>query len=112
MPVTHERENGVLTIRLQGRINSADANVFQHDLNTATDSGDQAVVMDMESLDYISSGGLRVLLEYAQALEIRGARFAVCSPAGSVQEVFRISGFEQILTICATHDDAVVSVSR
>ncbi len=112
MPVSSERDDGILTVKPEGRINSADAAIFRHELVSATEPGDRAVIMDMESLDYISSGGLRVMLEFAQTLSEQDAKFALCSLKSSVNDVFRISGFDRVVTICTTRDEAVAAVSR
>ena len=112
MPVKYERDKGILIVQPEGRINSADASVFRHELDSATEPDDRAVIMDMESLRYIGSGGLRVMLEFAQALEKQDAKFALCSLSGSVQDVFRISGFERVVTICPTRDEAMTAVTR
>ena len=112
VPIGHHRDNGILIIQPEGRINSADAMIFQHELNSAVGADDRAVIMDMEALTYISSGGLRVMLELAQTLNDRGARFALCSLSTSVQDVFRISGFGRVVTICDTRDEAMKKVAR
>ena len=112
MPVENERDNGILIVKPAGRINSADAGMFRDVLDSATKPDDRAVIMDMESLDYISSGGLRVMLEFAQALDEQDAKFALCSLKSSVNDVFRISGFDRVVTICPTRDEAVAAVSR
>ena len=111
MPMKYERDNGILFVMPEGRINSADAAIFRRELNTATEPDDRAVVMDMESLNYISSGGLRVMLEFAQTLDEQNAKFALCSLSGSVQDVFRISGFDRVINVCDTRDDAVAAVT-
>ena len=110
MRVKREREDGILILELEGRINSADGAIFRSELHQALDPDDRAVILDMESLDYISSSGLRVMLEFAQSLVERDARFAICSLTGSVSDVFRISGFERVITIRATRADAVSAV--
>lgn len=112
MPVKSERENGILIVNVEGRINSADAATFRSELGLATQPDDRAVIMDMESLSYISSGGLRVILEYAQSLNEQDAKFAICSLTGSVSDVFRIGGFGQVVNICATRSEAIAAVTR
>ena len=107
-----EREDGILLVELEGRINSADAAVFRNELHQVLEPDDRAVILDMESLNYISSGALRVMLEFAQSLIDRDSRFAICSLTDSVNDVFRISGFDRVVTICATRDEAVAAVSR
>ena len=112
MPVSYGRADGILIVKPAGRINSADAAMFRNDLDAAAEPDDRAVIMDMESLDYISSGGLRVILGFAQALDEQKAKLALCSLKSSVNDVFRISGFDRIVNICATREEAVAAVSR
>lgn len=111
MSVKSERESGILIVNVEGRINSADAATFRSELGSATQLDDRAVIMDMESLDYISSGGLRVMLEFAQTLNEQGAKFALCSLSSSVSDVFRISGFHRVVTVCSDRDEAVAAVT-
>ena len=111
MPMKYERDKRILFLMPEGRINSADAALFRRELNIATEPDDRAVVMDMESLNYISSGGLRVVLELAQSLDEQHAKLALCSLSGSVRDVFRISGFDRVVNVCDTRDDAVSAVT-
>lgn len=111
MPMQYDRTDGTLVIHPEGRINSADAPEFRASLDSVTQTDDQAVILNMESLTYISSGGLRILLEFAQELNKRGSGFAICSLSSSVRDVFRISGLDRVVTICASPDEAVAAVS-
>lgn len=107
-----EREDGILLVEVEGRINSADAAIFRNGLYQTLEPDDRAVILDMESLGYISSSGLRVMLEFAQSLIDRDSGFAICSLTDSVSDVLRISGFDRVVTICATRDEAVAAVRR
>ena len=62
-------------------------------------SGDRAVIMDFQTLEYIGSAGLRVVFMAASEFQKRDAAFALCSPPASVAEVIRISGMDQLIAV-------------
>ena len=98
-------DNHIRTSILQGRIDSRNSAVFKKTVEDELHESDKALILDFGRIDYISSAGLRVVLELAKLY--RGEkRFAICSLSPTVQEVFEISGFNQIITIYSTHDQA------
>ena len=60
------------------------------------------------TLAYISSAGLRVILQTAKALRTQEAQFALCSAKGPIREVFEISGIDQIVSI---HDSEAAALA-
>ena len=50
-------------------------------------------------MDYISSAGLRAVINAARAAQMRQAGFVVCSPAVRVRKVFEVSGLNGIIQI-------------
>ena len=109
MDVTMEREGGVLTARVEGRIDGTTAVPFEEALRTAMEEGDRGVVIDCEDLRFISSAGLRAVLMTAKALRSRNTGFALCAMSDPIREVFRISGFDTIVAIHPTRAEALAS---
>jgi anti-anti-sigma factor len=68
--------------------------------------GERQFLIDLSRLEYISSAGLRSLLQLTKAIGPEGGRVVLCGPAGVVREVLDISGFGHIFTICADLDEA------
>lgn len=107
MDVTSQRTGGVLVVSVEGRVDGANARKFQKAVEIVIEDSDRAVVLDMENLSYISSAGLRSILLIAKGLQKRDSRFAVCSLQDAISEVFRIVGFDKIVTIHSSQGDAV-----
>ena len=105
------REGGTLVARADGRVDGANAREFQDDLTKAIEADDQAVVLDLENLSYISSAGLRVILMTARKLREQGSKFAVCSLSASIKEVFEISGFDKIISIQDSQAEAIAALN-
>lgn len=90
-----------------GRIDGSTASPFQEALLKLIDEGTGPLVVDFENIEYISSAGLRVLLLAAKQLQAGGRKIVLCAMRDHISEVFKISGFNEILAIHATRQEAV-----
>lgn len=57
------------------------------------------LVLELTSIEYVSSAGLRVVLMLAKKLQRGGGALVLCGMSAGVREVFDIAGFSKILTI-------------
>ncbi len=97
MTIQETRENGQLTLALEGRLDTITAPELEALLKKQLPLTDELVI-DMEKLEYLSSVGLRVLLYAHQTLEGRGT-MVIRNANELVREVFDVTGFSDILTI-------------
>lgn len=107
MAIHAEREGETLVLKAEGKIDGLNARQFQEDLAAAITDKDHSVILNFESLSYISSAGIRVILTTAKALQRRRGRLALCSLTDSVREIFEVSGFDQIIPVHATMEEAI-----
>ena len=105
-----KREKGILTVKVRGRVDGANASDFQKEVRDSFSDKDKVVLLDMEKLSYISSAGLRVILMIAKALEERKATFMIYSLTEPIREVFGISGFDKIIKVRESRDQALASI--
>ncbi len=110
MNIATEREDGVLSVRVEGRIDGSTVLAFQETIESALEDGDRAVIVDCERLCYIGSAGLRTMLVVAKAVSNRDARFALCSLPSQVHELFLQSGFDTIINIYHSRERALASL--
>ncbi|MXW41917.1 MAG: STAS domain-containing protein [Acidimicrobiia bacterium] len=106
MEFSHDRSDETLVINASGRVDGSNASDFLDTLQGLFEPGDQQIILDLGGLEYISSAGLRVLLMAAQNLDKDNKSFSICSLTDSVSDVFRISGFDQIIKVFPTVDAA------
>ncbi len=90
-----------------GRIDGSTASPFQEALLALIEEGRGSLVVDFEHIEYISSAGLRVLLLAAKQLQAGGRKVLLCAMRDHIAEVFKISGFSEILAIHPTRRDAL-----
>ena len=111
MDVISQRTDAALIVSAEGRVDGANARKFQKAVENVINDGDRAVVLDMAGLSYISSAGLRSILLIAKGLQKRNSQFAVCSLQDPIREVFRIVGFDKIVSIYDSQGEAIDSLS-
>lgn len=85
-----------LTIALEGRLDTTSAPQLEAEVKQLGDITE--LVFDFTALDYLSSAGLRVLLA-AQKLMNKQGKMVVRHVNETIQEVFEVTGFADILTI-------------
>ena len=91
-------ENGThITMALTGRLDTTTAPQLEAELKDCMDGAD-ALTLDFEKLDYISSAGLRVLLAAQKVMGKKGG-MKLHNVCPEIMEVFEITGFSDILTI-------------
>ena len=61
--------------------------------------GEQRLIVDFSRLTFISSAGMRVLLIATKAMHASQGKIALCAMQNHIEEVFRISGFDRIMSI-------------
>ena len=97
MTINKAQSGDALTIALAGRLDTTTAPQLETELKQALD-GIRSLTMDFEKLDYISSAGLRVLLSAQKKMNKQGS-MVITHVNETVNEVFEVTGFADILTI-------------
>ncbi len=97
MTITKQSDGSKLTLFLEGRLDTVTAPQLEAELNASL-GGVTELVLNFEKLDYISSAGLRVLLSTQKKMSVGGSMKVTCVNE-TVNEVFEVTGFSDILTI-------------
>jgi anti-anti-sigma factor len=110
MEVREDRTvTGILVVQPVGRIDSVTSESLEETLLERVAAGETRMVVDLASVKYISSAGLRVLLTLAKKLRGRG-QVVLCAMVPAVREVFELAGFLPLFAIEASRDQAVARV--
>lgn len=97
-----------------GRIDHNTAEAFQSALMTHVQACGQsgtAIVLDLGSIDYMSSVGLRVLMVAAKQSKKDDGKIVVAAMQPGMQEIFEISRFNFVYEAFAAVADALASIS-
>jgi anti-anti-sigma factor len=101
------KENNAIIVKIVGRMDAVTAPEFEKALSAWIDESEKYFVVDLSSLEYISSAGLRSILIIAKKLKALNGKIVLAAMEESVNEVFEISGFNSIIPIHDTVHAAV-----
>ena len=98
MEVTVEKRAKYVYVMPAGKVDSNTAPDFESALGgNMEDSG--CCIIDFQSVPYITSAGIRVVMVAAKRSSIAGGRLILCGMNEVVRNIFDISGFSKILAI-------------
>ncbi|MBQ8164464.1 MAG: STAS domain-containing protein [Clostridia bacterium] len=97
MEIKMAQQGKELVIELAGRLDTTTAPELEAVVKSEFE-GKDSVIFDFAALDYISSAGLRVLLS-AQKIMNRQGPMVIRNVNDTINEVFDVTGFSDILTI-------------
>ena len=96
MNITYRLDKEILYIALEGRIDASNAAVAEEKIFAIkNENPNKHTVLDADSLEYISSAGLRVILR----LRKEEPKLAIINVAPDVYEVLDMTGFTDMVTV-------------
>ena len=107
MNITERDVQGVSVFELDERIDSQGAVDVDQALQDAVAAGKHKMVLDMTSVAYISSAGLRILADVVTRNREAGGDLKLVALNRKVLRVFRIIGFDKFFSIYDTLEAAI-----
>lgn len=92
-------ENGAEILSISGELDLAAAASLEEELERALGSGARTIVLDLQSLDFIDSTGLSVLVRAHQRAEDQGLEFGLINPGTQVERLLTLTGLVDRLTL-------------
>ena len=99
MRITIKNEEGRLVGELIGDLDNTASSMAEKELAPLLECDDRDIVLECRELDYISSSGLRILLNIYKNARRSGHRAFIRNLNEDVTEVFRIGGFLQLFEL-------------
>lgn len=87
-----------LTLSVKGRVDTITSQELDAEINNELGNFD-SLIIDFTDLKYISSAGLRVLIATQKKLKADDIPFVIRNVNDSINEIFRMSGFNKVLKI-------------
>ncbi len=111
MKITQRVEGNVTVFLPEGRIDTQAATDMDQALQAAVSAGKYNMVVDMSGVDYISSAGLRALAAVLVKSRAEGGDMKLAALNPRVTRVFRIIGFDVLMSIHDTPEAAIADFS-
>jgi anti-anti-sigma factor len=99
----------VTLVEVSGRVDSMNANELGVALSSVIDDGNTQIVLDLAGVDYMSSAGLRELVNSLKRAKKATGDVRLAQPSERVREVLEMAGLDTIFQIYDTQVEAVGS---
>jgi len=96
-----------MILRLDGRLDAATVPILERKINSLIDEKRHLIYLDFLRIDYLSSAGMRLLLSASKKLKSKKGALVVFSISEEVMEIIKLAGFDKILMIFETEQDAI-----
>jgi len=107
MEIKEQVEGDVTIVRPGGRIDAAALPEFSAIMNRIVQSDTKKLLVDFSNTDYLSSAGIRALLEGYKGMEEKKGSFALCSVNENLQELFTVVSLDKVLKIYPSDFEAL-----
>ncbi len=107
MEIQTRKEKGGVVVSVKGRMDAVTAPEFEKKVIDLISKGEKTFVVNFVELDYISSAGLRSILALAKKLKEQAGKILLAGVRGSVEEVFKISGFSSMFKMFDSEESAL-----
>lgn len=99
----------VTLVEVSGRVDSMNANQFGTALSEQIDDGKTQLVLDLSSVEYMSSAGLREIVTSLKKAKRAQGDLRLAQPSDRVREVLEMAGLDSIFRIYQSQGEAVGS---
>lgn len=89
-----ERDEGRATLRVRGEVDISSADALEQRIDQLRNGDFAELVIDLASVPFMDSSGLRVLLKAHSELQEAGGRLLVAQPSTAVARLFEVSGLD------------------
>jgi anti-sigma B factor antagonist len=105
--IRKKEQGSALVISLAGSLDTLTAGSAQNYIGAQFDRGQHQIVLDLDGVSFMSSSGLRLLVNTLKRSKVVGGSFRLASVPPNVRRTLEISGLERILDIYRSVEEAV-----
>lgn len=94
-----KQEGDILVVRMEGRMDAVAAPEAEVKVTGMVEDSGVKLLFDWEGIEYLSSAGIRMLLSVSKKVREKKGKMVLCNVTDNVMDVFKMSGFDHVLTI-------------
>jgi anti-anti-sigma factor len=98
---------GVNVVRISGRLDATTFEAAQPVILEALEKGPAGMILEMGSLDFISSAGLRTMLIVWKKAAADGKRIAMVGVQPQIYKIFKISALDKVFRFYDNEGEAL-----
>jgi anti-sigma B factor antagonist len=104
-----ELQNKTWLVSVSGRLDQTQTPDLEAQLNALLDQGHDRIVIDLNDVNYINSGGLRCLVTAWRKANRSGGNVVLTGLRSRVYDVFSMVGFDKVFDVYPDHKLAAES---
>ena len=110
MDIEHSKEGEITIVTVNGRLDATTAPVADKTIKKILKKDCLRMIFDFSTLDYLSSGGLKVILGTAKELRRKEGQIVLCSLSNWVKEIFEVSGLNSLIPITESLESGIAQL--
>lgn len=99
LEITLKHSESTVVLHAAGRVDNNTAAQLQEPLLRAAEAPTQTLELDLAEVSYMSSAGLRVLVQAAKVLQKRGERLRLVNVPLPIYKILNLAGFTSFIDI-------------
>jgi anti-anti-sigma factor len=107
MIIADRELDAVQILSVTGRLDASTAPLLQTRVEQHISTGKRLFVLDLQGVDYVSSGGLRALLIVTKKVKPLAGGVVLSNLHPFVEDLLTMAGFNKLIPTAATEEDAV-----
>jgi anti-sigma B factor antagonist len=109
MEIQKTTTQGMMIVMVKGKL---DARTTPEFVKISAEWPAVPMILDLSALEYLSSSGLRALLQLKRDYARMGILVVIAGSGGLVDKVLRVSGFDQVFVLYPTVPEALQAVAQ
>ncbi|WP_068470168.1 STAS domain-containing protein [Candidatus Protochlamydia phocaeensis] len=105
--IKEEAKGDILILRMNGRLDAVSSPTAERKIFDYIHNGQDKLLLDFSGVDYLSSAGMRMLLSVTKKLKTLSGKLVICEVTANVMDVLKMSGFDHVLELAKTEEDAL-----
>ncbi|MBK5941124.1 STAS domain-containing protein [Halochromatium roseum] len=110
MEIDVSLQDGLHVLTISGQLDALSGPDYEQQINRLVAEGARRLVVDFGPLVYISSAGLRALLNTSKPLMAQGGVLVYANLQPSVREIFDMTGLLSLFQVCDSVAEAIALV--
>lgn len=111
MEITEKEVNGIQILSLSGSLDASTSSALEQRFNSLVSATNHNFILEMKDMEYVSSGGLRVILVITKKLKALGGAVVLAGLNSSIEELINMTGFSSLVKMAEGEEQALAQLS-
>lgn len=111
LSIRQDQQGDILILRISGKLDFLSTSLLEDTLKQILNQSKNKLVLDLSNVSYISSPGLKLLLELSKRLKALSGKFVIFGLQPFPLEIIKDTNFDVFLEITETEQEALAKFS-